>query len=360
MNMRHLQYVSYLHRYGFLQTQSLAPQPKPATHFHHVPVSKPDLYILQSLGFRLSTLSTTVQNGSPLVSCFLDLIDLGDDFILLVLENTSIDLMFHGLSFEISTRIEIVNNMQRLGLFCMDTKTVTIALSPAVFSTLIHEIAHACTYFTFRRNVTNLPETPPHPPSHPYEFNPAKLKFLRCVNEDKWRLKYGIAEDYLFSPQIDTLFQTPVFIIKVNDLKCALKKYFAQIEYCYEVEINHEAGLNEIFPFYIEIRAKLLKFAKDYGIPKHMAYDTLERYLPKLHQYFETDIKRILQHRLYHSIVLYEMKDFNSLVLSSFFARVKASGPVYKGDVKNLLRDHWTEYLQTATPAINLPPSCSR
>jgi hypothetical protein len=360
MNSR--EYSRYLFHYGNLPTQyQAAPPPPTVTSFQHMPpVVIKDNYILQALAFHLSILSAEKTNTSYVVDCLLELVNLEDDLILLVLEISSIDVMFHQLTFQLATVAPAQNNCLRLGSFSPSTRVATLSVNELLFSTMIHEIAHACGYFTFKRDDTEPFATRPYPTTHANDFNPAKLKFLRCTREDKWRLQNNRVDDYLFSHDIDRLFANTLAGVQVYFFKFALKNFFSHIEEMYKGNLHDEKVLNEIFPFYIDMRAKLFKFSKESNLNRQTALLPLERYLPYLHQYFETDLKRTLQHRLYNSTVFYHLEDYKSLVMPFFFSRINPRGHVYRNDVVKVLRNHMLEHLlKSATPAITLSPSYS-
>lgn len=299
--------------------------------------------LLDFLHKSLLKLSLENPESLPVLQQFLQLKDLDDPLITLILENLAIDTEFHHLKFGIMD-IEFVGTRMTMGRFNYLNGMIWVSINSNLFKTLIHEMAHASVFFIFRPTQMLQPAIFPCEQKQTFlknselEFNPAELKFKQCVRHDKKHLEENMFEKFLFSPEID-LQQSIDFWKRSVELQSSLSQFFTNIETSYQAKMQDNTALKEVFSFYMEIRASLLQLAKDYHIEKKSAMAVLHRYLPRLHDYFETDIKRILRHRLRYEINDKLLFDHHCLSFSQFpFISSKSSEMMYKNDVKQLIQ----------------------
>jgi hypothetical protein len=103
-----------------------------------------------------------------------------------------------------------------------------------------------------------------------------------------------------------------------------LNLFFSTIEITYETSIQDPVGLSEVFSFYVQYRAQCLEFAAVYNIAPERALHFIQNKLPMLHNYFETDIKRLMQNRLMYFMTTYKL-DFSQ---SHYCSRYPTKSPV--------------------------------
>jgi hypothetical protein len=112
------------------------------------------------------------------------------------------------------------------------------------------------------------------------KVNPSALKFKQCVREDL-RLRN---QNHFFPMGVAASNAEERFPVE--------ERYFPE-------GILESNSLEEIFPMYMEYRYDLLRTAAAKGITKESALNVLAEKLPRLHDYFETDVKKVLKYRLY-------------------------------------------------------------
>ncbi len=131
----------------------------------------------------------------------------------------------------------------------------------------------------------------------------------------------------------------PSFIYD-SALQFRLLQFFNRLEHAYKFNIFDENILREIFPFYIELRISILELAEVHNQDKKQALADLHNYLPRLHDYFETDIKRILKHRLQYFIQHNGLEEYKCLSLNQAQLKTdKNSELIYESDLRQLLHN---------------------
>lgn len=304
--------------------------------------------ILQAFSHYLSMLDKST--GIGLAKDFQKLVSLNDDLISLMLENAYLDHQYHGLNIAPSS-MEMAEDVHMLksGEFDGRTRTISVASDlPIKIETFMHELAHAATFFLFKPSPLTFGVSVPHAQKAFRDrrdlFNPAELKFKQCVREDKENLNVDL-DSSLFSAEIDDLHSdSDNFTIRKLLLNYNFSTFFSHIEMGYDPDIYSEKSLAEIFPFYINIRTSLLLLANDFYIDKSHAIAVLERRLPRLHDYFETDIKRLLKNRLRDLL-----DDVGHGYESSCVTKTTEMSSVTKADLNIVIRGFWHERLERAT-----------
>lgn len=258
------------------------------------------------------------EDYNHLLSSFDELISFDDELTVLILDNIGIHVALNKLKIVIKNFSDQmhINEITHSGSFTLATRAVIVCTSqnPTHYtSTLIHELTHAVSGFAFRfdpfpcmeyynypmpRHVKEFIEDPvlPYPMRNSSIFypmryylmnqsitlNPAKLKFNYCAREDikKFNLENATA-----------ITSTVGSSANLDSLLWDLHNF--HLENPEKIE-NHE----EIFPIYMELRIELLRLAKEKSLPKETTYDALSTILPRIHDYSETDIKKLLKYRL--------------------------------------------------------------
>lgn len=265
---------------------------------------------------------TDINQLKKLKDSFHDLLALDDDLILLILENNAINALIHKQQIFLEAISAQFDREERItphaGRFEKHERRVTIINERLDYSdTLIHELTHAAIGFTFsfdpwpvqhrlslfndeefRRkifvdNMVKFRQAPgfPHPAyeaSHKKNsFNIAALKFKQCVYRD--------LHNYIEKEECNIFSVRYDISRNIASLMHMLKSMMAEKGDGVEL-------LQEILPYYIQCRAEILKIAKDKKLPASEAYNMLAEAMPNIHAYCETDIKKVLKHRLeyYH------------------------------------------------------------
>lgn len=306
---------------------------------------KTGISLLESFSIYFQVLDK--KSGDDFHQSFLQLVDLDDDLTSLLLENAYLDYLHHSFTIEAGEPKQKVNGLIAAGSFDGLGRLLTITKdAPDRTKTLIHELAHAITFFVFKPRQMTFGASVPYAqkqtffPRTSQPFNPAELKFKHCVLEDEKHL-HSLYNPYLFSPEIDECLDSNFDFIKKRMLiKSQLNCFFSHIKTAYEADLLSEKSLAEIFPFYIEIRASLLILAKDYRISKEHALAVLEKHLPKLHAYFETDVKRIIKNRL-RDLLAEVGRHYSSSILSDTIP----NDYVTNADLAHVIRGFWYERL---------------
>lgn len=304
------------------------------------------------------SLLTTFSSAFPgkIQTSFQELVNLQDELITLMLENACLDWLHHGFKIESG---DLKDNDMEFGLIIkmgeFDTRTRTIVVDNHSFNilrTLMHELAHACIFFIFQPATLAFCASTPHTQQTFFRpinvnFNPSELKLKKCVRDDRKNLPRFDEIDSLFSPEIDESIEAKDFNFNIKKMLLVfeLSLFFANISAAYKGDIFDEKSLVEIFPFYMELRAMIMKLAKEYQIEKKYALAVLERYLPRLHDYFETDLKRIIKHRL-RDLLDDVGRGYTSAVIHQ---ADKGNDWVYEADRKQVIRGFWHERLKRVT-----------
>lgn len=330
-----------IHNFNFFKKFRIDKETIQILDFH--PKQKEKL--LQFISDSLFKLSLKEPKANPVIEIFQKLADLDDKLILLILENIAIDVKLHGMTFECINFQSNADRCFKFGEFDALERALKFSITPFLFNTFIHELTHACVSFTFRpQNIAGKLASVPHDQHNTVfknskaKFNPAELKFKQCVREDYQKQKTADMSGFLFSPTID--LQSHDCSMRCLDLRFSLKDFFTKIEESYKSGIFDEVALAEIFSHYMEIRANLMQFAKDYNIEKKEAMKILAKHLPRLHDYFETDIKRVLGHRLRYFIeshALYSRYDSLNFSASSF-SNINSPDLNYDRDISQIVR----------------------
>lgn len=255
-----------------------------------------------------------------------------DPLTLLVIENALLDIFLHRQKIQILDFTECRGSSCCSGSFCRATRTITLVdFHDQDFSqVLIHEFMHAVTCFAFSFDPFPFTEffspfskpfnekifpislaTFLNTPTLPFpdednlfkssrfnKLNPAALKFLYCVREDVKHLQQS----------------QHVTIEKIDH-------FFSNLERRFPAGIFTREALEEILPAYMECRIELLRIAKNEGVSTRLALTTLAEKLPHIHAYCETDLKKILLHRLekFQPDLLY--RDIQSQFLAQYSYR---------------------------------------
>lgn len=129
-----------------------------------------------------------------------------------------------------------------------------------------------------------------------WEINPSELKFRQCVTRD---LSINKKRELTKNNKLNIFIMT-------NE---KLNNFFNRIEEIYETEIFTCKALQEILPIYMELRFEILRYANMHKIPMSDALNVLKTKLPHIHDYCETDFRKILKTRLRHFSV--KLDEFN-------------------------------------------------
>ncbi len=314
--------------------------------FHLIKKTKQNSTLLEVLYEAVASLQKLAEQmnkakAKSILPDFLQLVSFNDELITLILENLSIDVMYHQLTFDILSSQYRQDGLVQLGNFDFILSQIGLNLDNHPFVTqpllvsLMHEMAHACVYFTYQDYASVLSfAIIPWDSQQTFfknsniEFNPAQLKFKQCVRADNEHLKKMSLDN------IEAFFPAAITDKERNDLKLRLCRFFSHIENAYQKDLFSNQALSEVFSFYMEIRAFLLFFAQQFQIEKKAMLNVLAQTLPKLHDYFETDVKRILKNRLDYSVKHYGITH----LLSLNNTRTDQSSWVYKNDVRQLVR----------------------
>lgn len=227
------------------------------------------------------------------------LFDLGDELTLLFLKNCLIDRINFGLEMSFLAAEESTDR-NVLGNFSLLTGIKVFNFNDSLlFTTIIHEAAHAVCARAFRKNAHLFDELPcsiknpffrkgyfPYPsPSDPSssEINPAALKFKYCVSEDA-------KQKLLFANMAPEPYKA--IINFVNNFFVSIKRY--------DNDILSDIVLQEIISCYMDMRVKLLAMARQNIIPKEYVLQLLATRLPHIDAYVNTDLKKVLELRLFH------------------------------------------------------------
>jgi len=229
-----------------------------------------------------------------------------DELTLLILENVALDIILHNLKTRFMNALECVGSDCCSGSFS-PARGISIVNFPGAndfYNTLIHEFTHAVSCYAFR--FVPLPLRPdftplfykeafaqfisrpilPYPDSGGWEkykyhnINPAALKFKYCVRED-----------YKYS-------NTPSDMMVDGISSEKLDNFFPILERLFPNALLENASLEEILPVYMECRVELLRMADVNGFPREHALGILARKLPRIHDYSETDLRKVLKYRL--------------------------------------------------------------
>lgn len=272
-----------------------------------------------------------------------------DELTLLVLENCLLDVLLHKQKIQIRDFTECRGSDCCGGSFCAATRTISIINFPNLMdfsNVLIHEFMHAVSCFAFRFDpfpwslgysdsafsyaVSKFlsPSILPHhvgdnlPREYEFQYlNPSALKFKQCVRED---LKH--AKEDTMQLNITTTEK--------------LDKFFSDFERHFPDGILENNALEEILPVYMECRIELLQIANAQGLSKEQALNALANKLPRIHDYCETDLKKVLAHRLEKFRPALDMH----FIESQFLA--KQTRPADGAKVKTCFRTNGTLYLQ--------------
>jgi hypothetical protein len=289
---------------------------------HKFAKRKPLASLLKNFTF-LHESETDKNQLNKLRNSFDDLLALDDDLILLILENNVLNVLIHKQKIFLEAISAQSNREERIspyaGIFEKHERRVAILNSRFLdySDTLIHELTHAATGFTFSfdpwpvqyrlslfnneelrnkifvENMVKFRQAPgfPHPAHEANHretsFNIAALKFKQCVYRDLHN--YTEKEEYnLFSEKYDISRNIASYM---STLKPMVTKDGDGIEI-----------LQEILPYYIQCRFEILKIARDKKIPASAAISMLAEAMPNIHAYCETDFRKVLKHRLeyYH------------------------------------------------------------
>jgi hypothetical protein len=298
------------------------------------------------LNNHISTLNSTANKDrvTSLLTALDVLYSLDDKLTLLILENTLADIFHSKLKihirpeqdktpgkFSLATRNIEINNSELHQDFSLDTRI------------LLHEMTHAVSCFAFRLDpfvakeildekgygdivgiqsyikqsmaefIKN-PLNPYHPSKNAHSLrkfsqvgenkfaeglNPAELKFKHCVKEVADKIK----EDGCAYFSEDKDFSTTALSLQESIFD--------------PHNIDKPQDLEEVFSRYMECRLHLLNKAKQNSIPADQVFTLLEKLAPKLHDYFETDVKKLLQYRLMYFKQKFP-NDFESLYLKTY------------------------------------------
>lgn len=305
--------------------------------------------ILDILAHQLSQLDKDKDHDYSLSQIFREYVELDDDLITLIFENSYFDIRYHGLKI-ISQQGTIGEGLKiKAGEFDFLSRTLAIDMDmPIAGDTFIHELAHAAIFYLFRPKFMSVgkltPYTEPLLTNQKFPFNISELKFKQCIREDMANQKMPGA--YLFSPAIDYQYRlNKRFVFQSAMIKQQISSFFSNIQACYSQDIYHEKSSGEIFSFYMQLRASLLLLAHAYNIDKDYPIAVLSNHFPRLHSYFETDVKRLLKSRLK------DLLDDQGHGLKSNVIKMPLTKNNYvtNADLKYIVRGFWHERLRKGT-----------
>jgi hypothetical protein len=268
-----------------------------------------------------------------------------DPLTLLILENTVIDILHSKLKIHLTQGNAIhagVFSILSRGIEINDVSELQYDSATMDANILLHEMTHAVACFGFRIDPFALQQFfkvagygdsfgakitveaelkefiknhhlpyPSQPNSRFFNFmgklhsddrkkfrelNPARHKFDYCVREDVARIT---KQNYFNFPEDE----------RFNDLAWNLQSCM--------YNPNRPAELGEVFSRYMECRLHLLRKAKENAIPENETFKLLEKISPKVHAYFETDVKKILHLRLIYFTEKYP-NDFKSVYFKKY------------------------------------------
>lgn len=253
-----------------------------------------------------------------------------DEITLLIMEITALNIITHGQTVHIESYEDQLKNKDKhssiyLGQFDQLRKSITIAKYPYLndfLHVVIHEFTHAVSGFTFafdpRTDVASndlglyskdtakqlffnamddfynppLPyPTKKNPLLHEkstkikyrypesMKINPAALKFQQCVREDLRNATQAKTIPDIMGKYIDLYFSR-------------LKREFPNDDF------SAERNLAEVLPIYMELRTRIVALAKQQGHGINYALNLLAKHTPRIHDYCETDFKKVLSARL--------------------------------------------------------------
>jgi hypothetical protein len=232
-----------------------------------------------------------------------NLMALDDHIIKLIIENCAMDALLHNLKLHVEdpeTQVRLYGHYSYAGSFRFPLRTVVIADMGSGHDyemVVAHELTHAVSALAFRFDVPafefwlkNKPKASkvsdylaapllPCTFSDNQMFNPQILKFKQCVRED-----------YAGSLQEKSS----------SSGEPRLDNYFENLERRFPDGILETDSLCEVLPIYMECRVQLLKLVKENKMTKEQALRHLEEQLSRIHDYVETDFKKVLQQRLEH------------------------------------------------------------
>jgi hypothetical protein len=247
---------------------------------------------------------------------------LEDQLTLLVLENTLVDMLHSKVIIHISKEQDI-----HPGKFSLANRFIVISDSEWHKSSrvekdaaiLLHEMAHAVSCFAFRidpflmkqsfeehgygdlkevqravkQAMTDFIKKPQLPYSSKKKatfnnqtneytdgLNPAELKFNQCIREVAAKIKQ---DGYLHFDD------DAGFDVLASSLQECIHDTFNETK---------PQNLEEVFSRYMECRLYLLNKTQHNSIPSDKTFELLKELSPRLHDYFETDVKKLLLHRL--------------------------------------------------------------
>lgn len=226
------------------------------------------------------------------------LFELDDELITLLLENSAIDILLSGLTVSLSSTV-IDLDKTIFGQFSKKHNSVSVYNHHwnDFAGTIIHELTHAVCFYMFvidklnrnlqPKNILNFlkqAETVaelPLPVGVDDLFNAAYLKFKKCVRDD----------------------------LGISIAGSVGKQFFNAIQQTYNPDMQSRHSLREVFSFYVELRVSLLRSHSKQDVDR-----LLRTQLPRLHDYFELDIKK----QLYSRIVGHEEEFKKYNLISSF------------------------------------------
>lgn len=275
--------------------------------------------------------------------CLEELFSYDDELILLILENSLIDILHSRLTLRISTEGE--DNLHS-GSFSKFTRQIDINDScyHGNFSTvedasiLLHEMTHAISCFAFRidpfsfkefiekqsygnsvgaqraikRNMEEFIESQDLPYSADQlcdekTFSP-RYYFLRdgfLGGGDNEKMSFGNCSTF-FSKNLNPSKLKFNQCVREDAANIKENKYFRfpedaffdDLAWSFQNYLSDSKGSEEIFSVYMECRLYLLRQVKEGVISKEEGFNRLEKIAPRVHAYFEMDVIKILQHRL--------------------------------------------------------------
>jgi len=280
---------------------------------------------------------------------FRDYVALNDDLISLIFENSYFDIKCHCLKIMHQRATTDENFKIKKGEFDCLSRTIAMDLDlPFAHETFIHELSHSAIFFLFKPHSKIFGKVTPYTEQLSSRaksfFNPSELKFKQCIREDM--AKHQEIGDYLFSPVIDMqFFYDGQFSLRSFMIKAHISSFFSDIQSNYTQDIYSEDSSKEIFSFYMQLRGSLLLLAHDYNISKSDAIAILEKHFPRLHAYFETDIKRLLKNRL-RDLINDQGRDLKSSILKPSLIK---NNFVKNADLNYVIRGFWYERLARGT-----------